>query len=343
MANINLKVGFSSDFITIPNIFIDEYIPKANPMFVSIYLFCYKCASNNQAFNSEDIASKFNILESDVINAWKYWKSKNIIDIIEDNGNYNITFNEIKSTKEQNNIIKHNFTSKPSYNEQEIEFYKQQNEQVGNLFKLAKEKLKSGEDFTKREMDILLGIPDWIGLPYDVIEMLIEFCVENGHRTLRYIEKVAIDWKGKEIDTVKKAQNFIQLFKYKKEIMNAFGSYRQPVEEEEKYIDKWLKVYKMNIDVIKKACNKAVMQTDKVNFAYADTIIEDWRKNNINTLEDVKTAEDEFKKTNKQSKNKVNNFIQRPNKFVNYKQPDIDFDEIKKWNRRMNMKELKKS
>jgi len=38
------------------------------------------------------------------------------------------------------------------------------------------------------------------------------------------------------------------------------------------------------------------------------------------------------------NKNITNNFYQKPNKFVNYKQPDIDFDDLKKWNRKLNMK-----
>jgi len=43
------------------------------------------------------------------------------------------------------------------------------------------------------------------------------------------------------------------------------------------------------------------------------------------------------------NKNTTSNFYQRPNRFVNYKQPDVDFDKLKQWIRKINMKEWEES
>jgi len=40
----------------------------------------------------------------------------------------------------------------------------------------------------------------------DLIEYMVESCVEKGKTSLRYMEKIAIDWYEKGIDTIEKAK-----------------------------------------------------------------------------------------------------------------------------------------
>ena len=44
----------------------------------------------------------------------------------------------------------------------------------------------------------------------DVIEYVIEYCVQNRHNSIRYMEKVALNWHEKGIDTVDKAKMCIR-------------------------------------------------------------------------------------------------------------------------------------
>ena len=40
----------------------------------------------------------------------------------------------------------------------------------------------------------------------DLIEYLIEYCVENGHTSMHYIQKVALSWCERHIKTVSEAK-----------------------------------------------------------------------------------------------------------------------------------------
>ena len=64
----------------ISNIFIDEYMPKAHPPYVLIYLYAYRHIVNgNNTLTNQSIAEALDFLESDVLRCWKYWQKQGII------------------------------------------------------------------------------------------------------------------------------------------------------------------------------------------------------------------------------------------------------------------------
>ena len=38
----------------------------------------------------------------------------------------------------------------------------------------------------------------------ELIEYLIEYCVENGHKSMHYIRKVALSWNEQKIDRIRR-------------------------------------------------------------------------------------------------------------------------------------------
>jgi DnaD/phage-associated family protein len=63
-----------------------------------------------------------------------------------------------------------------------------------------------GKPLTEVEMNTLLYFYDGLGFSTDLIEYLVEHCVSNNHKNMRYIEKVALAWADKNIFTVKDAK-----------------------------------------------------------------------------------------------------------------------------------------
>ena len=57
---------------------------------------------------------------------------------------------------------------------------------------------------------------------------------------------------------------------------------------------KWLKSYNFSLEIIKFACERAVLNTGKPSFPYADSILSSWSKNNIKTTDDIKNLEEKF-------------------------------------------------
>lgn len=346
MACINMKNSVSLGFLPLSNVFVDRYITKAKAVFVCIYIYSFKKCVEGENLTLSGIADDFDILESDVLSAWRFWKKEGIVDFKEEEGNFFVEFfdvlpekHNILEKKEENKEVKSKEISikfnkngePPNYSVEEINIYKEDNE-VKKLFKAAERAFSSMLDFNK--MKLVFGFYDWLGMSVDVIEYLIKYCVSSGKgRNLRYIESVAIDWAEREIDSVEKAEELVKTFNVDyREIMKAIGSsVNNPVEGQINYMKDWLS--KLPLDIIKIACQKTVMATGKPAFEYADSIIQKWYKKGVKKIEDVEKIDFEFNRKKTENKNNINNsknYAPKVNRFVNYEQRTWDFDALNK-------------
>ena len=88
MSNFTLKQDGFSGYTTIPNCFIEQFMPFAAGEFVKIYIFLLKCISENQSeLSISRIADAFNNTEKDVIRALKYWQRKGLLKLTFDEDN----------------------------------------------------------------------------------------------------------------------------------------------------------------------------------------------------------------------------------------------------------------
>lgn len=322
----------------IPNIFIDKYMPKANPAYSIVYIYGYsQCIRGNTEITNSTIAAALDMLESDIVRAWRYWQTENVVIYNEETSavEFNAFSEPVPSAAPMSSVV---IEKRPHYAPEEISVYIDKSVSVKQLFSSAQNYL--GKLLSHNDMSTLFSFYDWLRLPMGVIEILLAYCVQNDHRSMRYIEKVAIDWAEAGINTPEKAAAHIKLYNNDyREIMKAFGQgNRNPTPSEEEFMKKWVTVYKMPIELISIACEKTIMGAGKTNFPYADSIITSWYKNNVKNHEDIKRLEADFNasKTAKaqQSKQttqtKTTQYAPKKNRFVNYEQRDWDFAELEK-------------
>ena len=86
MCKLILDRGNFAEFTSVSNVFIDEYMPKANGEFIKIYLHLLRLVdsgnnASSQELSTEIIADKFNVLESDVIRALHYWADQGLLSL----------------------------------------------------------------------------------------------------------------------------------------------------------------------------------------------------------------------------------------------------------------------
>ena len=170
----------------------------------------------------------------------------------------------------------------------------------------------------------LLYIYDSLDFSADLIDYLIQYCVGRGKKDFRYIEKVAVSWAEEKVKTPKQAAAISG--KYDKTvytIMAALGKSTSPVAKEVDYITKWTKTYGYSLDIILEACNRTVLAVDSHRFEYADSVLGNWFKANVHHLNDVKAADEKFKKAKAPAGVSKNVFNQ-------FQQNDYDFDEIER-------------
>ena len=153
-----------------------------------------------------------------------------------------------------------------------------QNDEIVQLLYIAEQYL--GKTLTPTETRKILFFYDELHMSVDLIDYLIEYCVGRDHRSIRYIETVAMAWKEAGITTVEMAKE--STARYAKEYFSVLKSMgitnRNPVDTEIALINTWMKEYGFTLDLIQEACSRTVLQTGQPSFQYADKILQSWKK-----------------------------------------------------------------
>lgn len=82
MTAINISSDIATSFTTVSNIFIDQYMPKANGEFVKVYLYLLRATGSGAGIATiSEIADHFSNTEADIIRALNYWASEGILQL----------------------------------------------------------------------------------------------------------------------------------------------------------------------------------------------------------------------------------------------------------------------
>ena len=225
----------------------------------------------------------------------------------------------------------------PAYTARELSSFKQKND--SQLFFVIEQYL--GKPLGPTDVNIIVFMGEKLGFSSDLIEYLFEYCVSNNHYSIHYIEKTALAWARDGIDTVAKAKARSAYYnKTYFDILKAFGiTNRNPAPSEVEHIRRWTREYGFPMPVILEACRRTIETTHSPSFAYAQSILERWYKNNVGSLEDVKRLDEEHvrkkhEKADQDRKNQEsaarNASSGKPsgNKFHNFEQRSYDYSNL---------------
>lgn len=366
MAMITLQNSSMTEVTILSNTFIDNYMPEANGEFVKVYIYLLRSLSNAPvSFSLEQMADRLLCTERDILRALKYWAKQELLvldftdsdklcgiallspDKHTENASSVSASVETVSTVEQPAIqaasapsaaVEPSVPTGKASSDKKQELTPErirelnQNEEIIQILYIAEQYL--GKTLSPTESQKLLFFYDGLGLSADLIEYLLEYCVSHNHKSIRYIEKVAIAWAEEGITTVEQAKRSNS--RYNKEyftILKALGiTNRNPVETEITLMDTWLKTYCFSMEIIQEACNRTVLQTGQASFQYTDKILEGWKKKEVKTLDDIRSLDDEHQKR-RQSKKAASRKPAAPasnNRFNNFEQREYDFSEYEK-------------
>lgn len=168
--------------------------------------------------------------------------------------------------------------------------------EIKSLLFIAEQYL--GKTLSKTDVDAITYFYESLGMSADLIEYLIESCVENGHRSIHYIQKVALSWSDNGVTTVEEARQ--QSANYNKNcytVLNAFGiKNRGPAASELIFIKKWTEELGFSLDIIQEACARTITATHQPSFEYTDSILSRWYDNGVRHLEDIAALDAAFQK-----------------------------------------------
>lgn len=351
MSHLTIYQDNYTDSTVVSNRFIDEYMRDANDAQLKIYLYLIRMMSARRPTSISDIADMFNYTEKDVMRALKYWEKNHLL-ALEYDANKSVTgihlldFTplpaapaaapvptvSVPAASPLASVVpissklgaeeSEDAYAKPNYTLDELKAFKS-DEATSRLLFITEQYLR--KTLSPNEVRTMLFISDKLGFSEDLIDHLIQYCVDRGKKDLRYIEKVAISWAQQGITTPEQAERLAG--KYDKavyDIMKALGKNGTPTHTEASYITRWMKEYGFTADIIYTACERTVLATDKHRLEYADSILTSWYHAGVHHKSDIQPLDDRYRKSKPPRAASSNT----GNKFNQFKQNNYDFDAL---------------
>ena len=189
---------------------------------------------------------------------------------------------------------------RPGYSERDVLEAMEEDNSFRGLYGEVQRQL--GKTLTTEELKILLGFVRYLGLPMDVIAMLVCYCKDRARQkgscrtpSLRSIEKEAYAWAEQGIDSLEEAVAFIQNQNMRRsrlgqllKILQIRG--RNLTAGEEKYAQKWLDMG-FSDEVIALAYERTCLNTGGLSWAYMNKILIRWRDAGFRTGADVRNGD----------------------------------------------------
>ena len=304
--NLGLKNAMSVNVTVVSNDFIDTYMAAANGEYVKVFLYLLRHEHEDVTISA--IADALNHTEADVKRALSYWREAGVLAVeepavAEPADRYSKGSLAAAESAAAAQIQAPVSAAAHAVLEEGRGTPLRDVPEMGNSYermqKLSEDEEFSvllyaiqqylGKTFTQIECEKFAFFYDGLGMSGDLLEYLAEYCASGGHTSIRYIEKVALNWYQIGIRTREEAKDYTMRFsRDMSSVMKAFGiTNRNPGTAEQEFMKKWFKEYGFDSTIVVEACNRTITATGSASFPYADKILAGWKEGGVRTLSDV--------------------------------------------------------
>lgn len=318
MKELKLTKYVQTNATVLDNEFIDHYMVRANGEYVKVYLLLLRHMNHSSGYLSvSELADLLECTEKDILRALRYWKSEGLLDYLDDtpddpspkstapspaasSGLHDVQSGYMTSSIPADSVS----DSAALASTTNIQQYRSRKERAEfkELLFVAEQYL--GKTLSATDIDQITYFYDTLNMSAELIEYLIEYCVENGHKSMHYINKVALSWHEENITTVNLAKT--SSFLYNKNcycVLNAYGiKGRGPAASEIAYIRKWSEEYGFALEVILEACDRTMNSIHQPSFDYTDSILKRWKDKNVRQLKDIDAVDADYRKEKERAK-----------------------------------------
>ncbi len=340
MADITLHRDNELQRTIVPNYFIDAYMVHANGEYVKVYLYLLRCMNDPaMSFSVSDAADKFDHTEKDIIRALRYWEKMHLLRLEFDASKEltGICFLDVAAiTAPQAPLVSVNTVKSaapelpPHENYSAAELQRMKNEaDTRELLFVAEHYL--GHTLNATEMNAILYWKESLHFSSDLIDYLIESCVSRNHKSIHYMEKIALSWAKAGISTVSDAKAEANRHnKLHSAIRQAFGIHgRDFVPYEKEYINTWQKTYGFDETIIAEACTRTIRTIHQPSFEYADSILKKWKKNQVSGMQDIQALDAKHQERAAKSSDRAGQPAKK-NRFNDFPQRSYDTSQLEK-------------
>lgn len=172
-----------------------------------------------------------------------------------------------------------------------------------------------GKRLTTLDLKRLANLRYEVGLPADVIFLLVKHCVEEQERrfgqgrrpTVAAIEKEGYYWAKRSLFDQESAARYLRTVARRREQTASYMAVlqmgdRRPVEAEERYIHQWMD-WGFSPEMVALAYEKTVLKKQGMDWRYLNGILRRWDREGLRTLQEVQEGKKPH--TTAQSKSQI--------------------------------------
>ena len=319
MSELLLRTAGTEGMTAVSNIFIDYFMKEANGEFVKVYLYLLRCLGDQcMSVSVAGMADALDHTQRDISRALAYWERKGLLQL-----EYTADgeLRGICLTEPEPPVVKREPAAKLTIQAPKPERAKIVIPKADNVIQMdsrirehqysADEICLLGKDsnvqevlwFTERyighplsptESNYVLFWYDGMGMSADLIEYLVEYCADQNHKNIHYMNKVAMNWVQEGVATVDDAKSrdvsYGDLYHI---VASGFGiSGRSLTAGEREYLDRWSS---FPGELVAEACKRTTLKIGRPSFQYADSILGSWKAQGALTMDEVKRLDENHK------------------------------------------------
>lgn len=329
---MDITCGYEVNATLVANEFLDRYLAEVSGEYLKVYL--YVLRHKGEPMSAGQIADGLRYTEADVRRALSYWEKAGALRVRTGSGRETAGGAIWRSGSEgaaapgfQQGVLADRPTGRGSCTPDQMDRLQRDGE-FSQLLYIAQRYLN--RILTQRDLEVLAYLYDSLRMSAELLEYLVEYCVQNGHTSIRYIETVGLSWHEKGFATVEEAQAYATGFtKDSFSVMRAFGlTDRKPGEAEKEMMERWFHTYGFTRELVLEACNRTMEATHNPSFRYADKILSDWKKAGVRNLKDVSALDEKRRAGQAGQKQKQAAAGRSKNQFHNFEQRDTDYNAL---------------
>lgn len=274
---------YSTEFIAsskteIDNIFINDYLPFAQPNFTQVYIYgLYLCSSNSFDNSLENMAKVLNMSEEDILGAFEYWQEQGLVNII-NSSPLQVTYIPLK------NVLSANKLYKP--------------DKYAAFNRSAEEIFKGRRSISKTEYGEYYDFLERYHMEQEALLMIMQYCVDTKKSAVgyNYILTVARNWANEGITSTSSVEEKLKAFEENSDelalVLKTAGIKRNAYVEERNLLHKWLDDYGFTLDVVLGVI-KTYQKKNRFSFQMIEGVLRKYYEMKLMSLSEIENFENE--------------------------------------------------
>ena len=163
-----------------------------------------------------------------------------------------------------------------------------------------------GRPLSPGDMETLLYLCDTAGMPVGVILMVVGYAVAANKLTMRYIEKVALDWADRDVLTIAAAEEHLCRLERSQQalrhVQTVCGLDKPPTGAAAfAAAEKWIYDWNTPDDILRQAYEVCCQKVGKFQAGYMTRVLENWREQGADTVQRIADLSADSKKAGKKA------------------------------------------